>query len=49
MNHSALALWLMLMNPPGPASLGVNRLTLTLPSASTSAMPRKAWSSPPPS
>ena len=44
-----LALWLMLMKPPAPASLGPNLLTLTLPSRSTWAMPRQARSSPPPS
>ena len=30
-NTSRLAFWLMLMNPPEPASFGPNRLTLTLP------------------
>ena len=33
------AFWLMLMKPPAPASRGPKRLTLTWPSASTSAMP----------
>jgi hypothetical protein len=43
------AFWLMLMKPPAPASLGPNRLTLTFPSASHSAIPSTARSSPPPS
>ena len=48
-NTTARAFWLMLMNPPAPASLGPKRLTLTLPSASHSAMPSTVRSSPPPS
>ena len=46
---SFLAFWLMLMNPPEPASLEPNRLTLTLPCRSAWAIPRTAASSPPPS
>ncbi len=34
------AFWLMLMKPPHPANVFPNRLTLTLPAASTCAMPR---------
>ncbi len=48
-NTTRRALWLMLMKPPAPARRGPKRLTLTLPSASTCAMPRHAMSSPPPS
>ena len=39
-NTTFLAFWLMLMKPPAPASAVPNRLTLTLPSASTCARPR---------
>ena len=48
-NTTRRALWLMLMNPPAPASRGPNLLTLRLPCASAWARPRKAMSSPPPS
>jgi hypothetical protein len=47
--YTVLAFWLMFMNPPAPASFVPNRLTFTFPSPSTSAIPRNAWSSPPPS
>jgi len=48
-NTTLRAFWLMLMNPPAPASLEPKRPTFTLPSASASAMPSTAMSSPPPS
>ncbi len=47
--YTVLAFWLMFMNPPAPARFVPNRLTFTLPSPSTSANPRNAWSKPPPS
>ncbi len=48
-NATLRAFWLMLMKPPAPARRVPKRLTLTLPCASTCAMPRQAMSSPPPS
>ncbi len=44
-----LAFWLMLMNPPAPASRGPNLLTFRLPCRSACASPRNATSTPPPS